>query len=179
MRWKSTRVSSLIFVCVVGLFSLGLAQQAAKIGVVNSQQVLERSEEGKKAIARLQELDRTQQGKITKLDEEIRQLETKLNTQRLTLTNEAIIQLTSDIEKKRTDRKRQAEDAMRELQDLRLRLFQKVQNELLPIIEGIGKERGLELILDLGNSGAIYFNPTIDLTEEVIRRYNASKATKK
>jgi len=66
---------------------------------------------------------------------------------------------------------------MRELQDLRLRLFQKVQNELLPIIEQIGKERSLELILDLGNSGAIYFSPTIELTEEVIRRYNASKAT--
>lgn len=179
MRWKSTRVSSLLILCVVGLFSLGLAQQTAKIGVVNSQLILEKSEEGKRAIARLQELDRTQQGKITKLDEDIRQLETKLNTQRLTLTNEAIIQLTSDIDKKRTDRKRQAEDAMRELQDLRLRLFQKVQNELLPIIEGIGKEKNLELILDLGNSGAIYFNPTIDLTEEVIRRYNASKATKK
>jgi len=179
MRWKSTRVSSLLILCVVGLFSLGLAQQTAKIGVVNSQLILEKSEEGKKAIARLQELDRTQQGKLNKLDEDIRQLETKLNTQRLTLTNEAIIQLTSDIDRKRTDRKRQAEDAMRELQDLRLKLFQKVQNELLPIIEGIGKEKNLELILDLGNSGAIYFNPTIDLTEEVIRRYNASKATKK
>jgi Skp family chaperone for outer membrane proteins len=102
-----------------------------------------------------------------------------LNTQRLTLTNEAIIQLTSDIERKRTDRKRQAEDAVRELQDLRLRLFQKVQNELMPIIEEIGKERGLEIIFDLGNSGAIYFSPTIELTDEVIRRYNASKATKK
>ena len=179
MRLKCTRVSSLLILCVIGLFSLGLAQQTAKIGVVNSQLVLEKSEEGKKAIARLQELDRTQQGKLTKLDEDIRQLETKLNTQRLTLTNEAIIQLTSDIDKKRTDRKRQAEDAMRELQDLRLKLFQKVQNELLPIIEGIGKENNLEIILDLGNSGAIYFNPTIDLTEEVIRRYNASKATKK
>ena len=179
MRLKCTRVSSLLILCVIGLFSLGLAQQTAKIGVVNSQLVLEKSEEGKKAIARLQELDRTQQGKLTKLDEDIRQLETKLNTQRLTLTNEAIIQLTYDIDKKRTDRKRQAEDAMRELQDLRLKLFQKVQNELLPIIEGIGKENNLEIILDLGNSGAIYFNPTIDLTEEVIRRYNASKATKK
>lgn len=179
MRWKSTRLNCLLVVCVVGFFSLGLAQQASKIGVINSQQVLEKSEEGKKAIARLQELDKTQQGKISQLDEEIRQLETKLNTQRLTLTNEAIIQLTSDIDRKRTDRKRQAEDAMRELQDLRLRLFQKVQNELLPIIEAIGKEKNLELILDLGNSGAIYFNPTIELTEEVIRRYNASKATKK
>lgn len=179
MRWKSTRLSCLIVICIVGLFSLGLAQQASKIGVVNSQQVLERSEEGKKAIARLQELDKTQQDKISKLDEEIRQLETKLNTQRLTLTNEAILQLTSDLDRKRTDRKRQAEDAMRELQDLRLRLFQKVQTELLPIIEQIGKERGLELILDLGNSGAIYFDPAIDLTEEVIRNYNASKATKK
>ena len=179
MSWKRTRLSCLIVICVVGFFSQGFAQQTAKIGVVNSQQVLERSEEGKRAIARLQDLDKTQQAKIGNLDEEIRQLETRLNTQRLTLTNEAIIQLTSDIDRKRTDRKRQAEDAVRELQDLRLRLFQKVQNELMPIIEEIGKERGLEIIFDLGNSGAIYFNPTIELTDEVIRKYNASKATKK
>ena len=50
MRWKRTRLSCLIVICVVGFSSLGLAQQTAKIGVVNSQLVLEKSEEGKKAL---------------------------------------------------------------------------------------------------------------------------------
>lgn len=176
---KSTRVSPLLVLIIAGLFSLAIAQETAKIGVVNSQEVLEKSEEGKKAIAQLQEKDRSQQSRLTKLDEEIRQLETKMNTQRLTLTNEAILQLTSDLDKKRTDRKRLAEDALRELQDLRLRLFNRVQSELIPIIEQLGKEKNLEIIFDLAQSGAIYFNPTIELTEEVIRRYDASKSTQK
>jgi Skp family chaperone for outer membrane proteins len=83
------------------------------------------------------------------------------------------------LERKRTERKRFAEDSLRELQELRFRLFTKVQDEVIPIIEGLGKERNLEIIFDLANSGAVFVNPMIDLTEEVIKRYNASKATKK
>ena len=179
MRRRTICGSSLLVLLIAGLFTLALAQQQIKIGVVNSQEVLEKSEEGKKAIAQLQEKDRSQQSRLSKLDEEIRQLETKLNTQRLTLTNEAMLQLTSDLEKKRTDRKRLAEDALRELQDLRLRLFNKVQNELIPIIEQLGEEKNLEIIFDLANSGTIYFNPTIELTEDVIKRYDASKSQQK
>jgi len=135
MRKRIIRTCSFLVLVIAGLFSLALAQEQIKIGVVNSQDVLEKSSEGKKAIAQLQEKDRSQQSRLSKLDEEIRQLETKLNTQRLTLTNEAMIQMSSDLEKKRTDRKRLAEDAVREIQDMRLRLFNKVQSELLPIIE--------------------------------------------
>jgi Skp family chaperone for outer membrane proteins len=173
---RSASVGTLLVLVIAGLFSLALAQEQLKIGVVNSQEVLEKSIEGKKAIAQLQERDRSHQDRLSKLDEEIRQLETKLNTQRLTLTNEAILQLSSDLDKKRTERKRVAEDSLRELQDLRLRLFNKVQTELLPIIEQLGKEKNLEIIFDLANSGAIYFNPSIDLTQEVIKRYDASKS---
>ena len=161
------------------LVSLGFAQQPTKIGVINSQEVLQKSTEGKGVMARMQEKDKSNQTKLTKLDEELRQLETKLNTQRLTLTQESIIQLTSDLERKRTERKRFAEDSLRELQELRFRLFNKVQNEVLPIIEQIGKEKNLDIIFDLTNSGAVYFSPTIDITAEVIKRYDASKAKKK
>ena len=164
---------------VTFLVSLGFAQQPTKIGVINSQEVLQKSTEGKGVMARMQEKDKSNQTKLTKLDEEIRQLETKLNTQRLTLTQESIIQLTSDLERKRTESKRFAEDSLRELQELRFRLFNKVQNEVLPIIEQVGKERNLDIIFDLTNSGAVYFSPTIDITAEVIKRYDASKAKKK
>ncbi len=130
-------------------------------------------------MAQLQDKDKSNSSKISTMDEKIRELETKLNTQRLTLTQESILQLTSELERKRTERKRFAEDSLRELQELRFRLFTKVQDEVIPIIEGLGKERNLDIIFDLANSGAVYINPTIDLTEEVIRRYDASKATKK
>jgi Skp family chaperone for outer membrane proteins len=161
---------------LVAAASLSSAQTAPRLGVINSQEVLERSAEGKRVIARLQEKDKANQAALTKYDEDIRQLETKINTQRLTLSEEALYNMTADLQKKQTDRKRVAEDASRDFQDLQVKLFNKVQSELIPIIEALGKERGIELILDLAKSGAVYFSPAIDMTEDVIKRYDASKA---
>lgn len=176
---RSTNITLLLTLFIVVLISLSFAQQTVKVGIVNSMEVLDKSAEGKRVIARLQEKDKSNQDRINKLDEDIRKLETKLNTQRLTLTDEALMQLSSDIERKRTERKRFAEDSLREIQELRARLFNKLQSELLPIIEQIGKDMTLDVIIDLGKGGVIYFNPSIELTAEVIKRYDASKVIKK
>jgi Skp family chaperone for outer membrane proteins len=178
MSLRST--SKIIFIPLVlaVLVTFGYSQQAIKIGVVNSQDVLERSAEGKRVMAQIQEKDKQNQGRLNTLDEEIRGLETRINTQRLTLTNEAMLQLSSDLEKKRTERKRFGEDSLREMQEFTGRLFQRIQTELLPIIEQVGKDKGLDIIFDLARSGAIYFNPTVDLTQEIITRYDASKASR-
>lgn len=158
--------------------SFAFAQAQAKIAVVNSQDVLEKSIEGKRVLNQLAEQDKKNQDQLAKLDEEIRKLETRLNTQRLTLSEEALLQLNSDLTKKRTERTRLSEDMARDMQELQYRLYTRLQNELIPIIEQIGKEKGFDLILDLGRSGAVYVNPAIDITEEVIKRYDALKTKK-
>lgn len=177
------RSGSRIFILMVAILVLGsliFAQPSSlKIGIVNSQEVLDKSIEGKRIMNQLSQKDQENQQKLAQMDEEIRQLESKLNTQRMTLSNEALMQLTSDLEKKKTARQRFAEDSYREIQDLTNRLFQKMQRELLPIIEQIGKDFDLDIIFDLRNSGAIYFNPRIDITAEVIKRYDASKSAGK
>lgn len=168
----------LYLVLFAGIFvSFAFAQQNLKIGVINSQEVLDKSIEGKKVIVRLEERRKQSQANLAKLDDEIRQLETKLNTQRLTLTEEAVLQYSSDLDRKRTERQRMGEDSYRDLQELSNRLFTKLQGELLPIIEQIGKEKGLDIIFDLGKSGAVWWSPTIDITAEVIKKYDAAKAS--
>lgn len=164
---------------IAALVSTGYAQAIIKIGVVDSQKVLQQSKEGKTVMAQLQEKDKRNSAELSRRDEEIRQIQTKLNTQRLTLTQEALANLTNDLDAKNTARKRFAEDTYREMQSLTQRLFQRIQGELLPIIEEIGKDRGLDIIFDLGNSGAVYYSPTIDLTQEVIKKYDASKTGSK
>jgi len=174
---KKTTIS----IALLALLTAVAASQSfaqAKIGVLNSQDVLEKSGEGKKVIARLQEKDKQNQATVAKLDDEIRTIQTKLNTQRITLTEDAVMQLTADLEKKNTDRKRMAEDAYSGMQELTQRLFKRVQDELIPIVETLGKERGLDIIFDLAKSGAVYWNPAIDITVEVIKRYDVSKAGK-
>lgn len=174
---KLNRTIPAIAAAVLILTVSGFAQQALKVAVVNSQLAFSNSLEGKKAGVQFQERDQRVKADLQRMDDAIRTLETKLNTQRLTLTQEALIQLQSDIERKTTERKRSEEDATRDLQQLQFNLVQKIRTEMISIIEALAKERGYDLVLDLGTSGTVYFNPTIDITDEVIKRYDAAKAT--
>ncbi len=175
MARRSASKVLLLILCAVGLISVGYAQQPMKVGVVNSQDVLMKSQEGKKVTSQIEAKNKTVQDDLARIDERIRELETKLNTQSLTLSQEALNNLMSDLDKRRTERTRFVEDSRREMSDLQARLFQRLQNELRPIIEQLGKEMNLDLIFDVGNSGIIYFSPAVDLTAEVIKRYDASK----
>jgi Skp family chaperone for outer membrane proteins len=148
-----------------------------KFGVVDSTQVLEKSKEGKRVTAQLEAKNKTLQEDLARLDNKIRDLETRLNTQRLTLSQEALTNLMADLDKQRTERTRFVEDSRRELNDLQVRLFQRLQTELRPIIADVGKEKNLDLIFDIGGSGIIYFNPAVDLTQEVIQKFDASRGS--
>jgi Skp family chaperone for outer membrane proteins len=177
MEGRSIGKKILLVLFVAGLVSVGYAQQPMKFGVVNSQEVLEKSTEGKRVTAQLEAKNKTLQEDLARLDDRIRDLETRLNTQRLTLSQEALTNLMADLDKQRTDRTRFVEDSRRELNDLQLRLFNRLQTELRPVITEIGKEKNLDIIFDVGGSGIIYFNPVVDLTQEIIVKYDASKGS--
>ena len=165
----------LIALFILGFTAAGFAQQL-KVGVVNSQNAFNTSLEGKKAQAQLQDKDSKIKADLAKLDNEIKQLQTKLSTQQMTLTNEAAVQIQSDIDKKTTARKRLEEDATRDMQQVQYALIQRIRGEMVGIIEAIAKEKGYDLVLDLGASGIVFFNPTIDITDELIKRYDTTKA---
>lgn len=154
----------------------GYSQSMSKIGLVNAQKAFETSSEGKKAIAQILDREQKIRNEITRLDGQVQSLETKYNTQKLTLAGEAVIQLEAEISRKMTERKRYEEDATKDYQRFRAILFDKVKTEMVPILQALAKEKGLDVVLDMVESGVAYYNPAVDITDEVIRRYNASKA---
>ena len=177
MERKSTSKKILLVLFVAGLVSFGYAQQPMKFGVVNATDVLQKSQEGKRITAQLEAKNKTLQEDLARLDDRIRDLETRLNTQRLTLSQEALGNLVADLDKQRTARTRFVEDSRRELNDLTQRLFQRLQTELRPIIADVGKEKNMDIIFDIEGGGIIYFNPAVDITPEVIQKYDASKGS--
>ncbi len=173
---RSRKIAPLIILFILAVAGASYAQQVTKIAIINSQKAFETSAEGKKALGQLQDLDTRIKTNLQKMDDAIRLLENRLNTGRLTMTNEAVIGIQSDIDKKTTERKRYEEDQAREAQQLSANLIQKIRNEMVTIIENLAKERGLELVLDTATSGVVTASPTIDITDEVVRRYDQSKS---
>jgi outer membrane protein len=173
-------INILLFISLFTVFVFqGFAQQSYKIAVINAQRTLEESAEGKRAFAQLRERNDKIRGELERIDGEIQALETRYNTQRLTMSEEARMQLTSDLERKRTERKRYEEDSAKDFQRLQYNLTEKIRNEVVPIIHQVAKERGFDVVLDAVGSGVVYWNPAIDITEEVIKRYDASKVPTK
>lgn len=168
-------IAPLVILFILVVAGVSYAQQAPKIAIINSQRAFETCVEGKKILAQMQERENKIKTDIQKLDDSIRLLENKLSTGRLTMTNEALVGIQADIDKKTTERKRYEEDAARDAQQFSVNLIQRIRAEMVTIIEALAKERGLELVLDAQQSGVVTSSPAIDITDEVIRRYDQSK----
>jgi len=176
MKLATRKLILLTLMACVVLTASAAAQQAVKVGIIDSQKAFQTSSEGKKAATQLQDRDTKIKNDLAKMDDQIRSLESKMNTQRLTLSQEAIIQYQADIEKKNTERKRYAEDAERNFPQLQINVVQKIRNEMITIIDQVAKEKSFDLIIDLASSGVVFYNPAIDITDEVVKRYDATKA---
>jgi outer membrane protein len=176
MKHRARSIVTASLAALAALAGLAVAQEAGKIAVLNSQEVLEKSAEGKRAIAQLQAADKKYADQIQTLDDQIKQLQNRLQAQRLTLTAEAAAGIQADIQKKQTDRQRAAEDATQSMQQLQASMLSRIQEDLMPLIEQLRKDKGLDLIFDVTKGGTVFFSPTIDLTAEIIQRYDAAKA---
>lgn len=174
---RMRQAAPLVILVVLALAGAATAQQVTKIAIVNSQKAFETCAEGKKALTQLQDLDGKIKSDLQKMDDSIRLLENRMNTGRLTMTQEALMGLQADIEKKTTERKRYEEDKAREAQSLSANLIQKIRVEMVAIIEALAKEKGIELVLDTQTSGVVTAAPTIDITDEVVKRYDATKTS--
>jgi outer membrane protein len=157
----------LIFALLV-LTTFVLAE--VKIGIINPQVVLQNSAKGKEVIERLRSLTMSKQKKWEAMQKEIDSLEKE--TLSPALNQEARDKKTMDLQNKRTEIKRFAEDAQKESQVQQQKEFENLQRDLMPIIEKIAKAEGFSLVLDLNTAGVTYFDPAIDITEKVIKAYD-------
>ena len=67
------------------------------------------------------------------------------------------------------------QDANTELQELQNQLQAEFQEKLNPVLEQVATEKGLHMLIDIANSGAVWANSGLDLTAEVIRRFDAAR----
>ena len=84
-------------------------------------------------------------------------------------------QLEKDIEKQQVDGQRFQQDAQAEINELQTEVQNDFIKKVSPIIEAVAKEKGLQLVFDLNNAGLAYFDPSLDLSSEVIKKLDGGK----
>ena len=160
-----------LFLIFTLLALTGFIFAEVKIGIINPQMVLQNSTKGKAVIERLRSLNMSKQKKYEAMQKEIDALEKEVLSP--ALNQDARDKKTMDLQNKRIDIKRFAEDAQKESMAQQQKEFESLQRDLMPIIEKIAKGGGYSLVLDLNTAGVTYFEPAIDITDQVIKAYDA------
>jgi len=145
-----------------------------KIGIINPPIVLQNSIKGKEAISRLKAFAETNQKKFEKMQQEIDSLEKEVLSP--ALNEDTRNKKNLDLQNKKTEQKRFAEDAQNESRMKQQTEFESIQKELMPIIEKMAKDEGYTLILDVTTAGIAYVDPTSDITEKVVKAYDARQS---
>ncbi len=177
------RVFTLILVIAVitvgTTVAIAQSSNAMKIAVINPQKVLANSIEGKKVMKKLSNLQKNKQNKLTRMKNELATLENKLQTQGLTMSEQARINLQKRIDAKKSLLQQEYKNAQLDMQYQSKQMLGRIQKELEPIIKKIRKERHISIIFDVTRAGIVDMDKSIDITDEVIRRYNKIKLSSK
>lgn len=166
-------VTSALFVTMIVVAATAMAE--VKVAVIDIQRVVTDSDAGKEAMGNLQKLQESKIAEGRALQGELDALREQLSKQRFTLSEQKVAELSKQVEDKGIAMRRFQDDAQRELDDARRNALGQLEERILPIIDEVGKEKGMTLIFNKYQSGLVYADEAVDITDEVILRFNTAQ----
>lgn len=171
-------MSRTILKAAVATMILAAALPAAaqtKVAVIDVQRVVSESDPGKEALQQLKTLQDAKVAEGQTLQQEINALQEQLNKQRFTVSEDKLAEMSKQLENKNIAMRRFEDDAKRELEDARRKQLGGLEAKILPIINAIGQEQGFTLIFNKFQSGLVYADDAVDITDQVIQRFNTAQ----
>ncbi len=162
-------------VVVAGLLVSGMALAADKptIGVVDLRKVMTESKIGKRNEAEFEKLVNDKKAQLQKEEQKLQAMQQDFQKNQMVLT---------DAQKQEKQKEFQGKvDAYRKLQAEAQQTVTQKQGELTgkslgdikAIVAALAKEQNLSVVLDVPEQGVLYAQGGVDLTQQVIQRYDA------
>jgi len=173
------RTCKVIFVATVMCFCLlasSYGADVAKIGIVDFQRILKTSSAGKKATDEINKQGKKIEADLKKKGEEIEATKNNFEREALVMSKEMREEKEREIRINVNDFKILQKRYVAEFKEHEKRLVGRIQEEMLTIIDEMGKQEGFLLILEKREAGVMYSPNTIDITDRLIQKYNSNFA---
>ena len=163
----------------VSLFAAGFlafagvaAAQELKIAVVDLDQAINATDQGKKAREELQSKQKQAEGQLKPMYERGKALAEEIQSKRFVLSEDALRQKQLDLAEIQSDLRAKGAELEGQFKVDYERLVGPLRQKLLGIIDDIGKEQGYTLIFEHGTPGLVYAKEALDITDQVVQRFN-------
>jgi outer membrane protein len=153
----------------------GPAAPPLRMAFVDLQRIAAESTEGKAASAKVQALTQKKSAELSEKTKSLQANEQKLQQGGAVLSADARAQAQKEVDRLTVEIDRFQQDANAEVQELQQQLQGDFQEKLRPVLDGVVKELGVGLLFSAGDAGAIFIDPSLDITSDVIKRFDAAK----
>lgn len=175
MRRKSILAAVVLMACLSSV--VWSQEQPIKIGVVDSNRIIQESVAGKSFLNALEAKRLQIQEDIAARDAKLREDQQNYQRQMFSLSEEARSRTEKELQQRQLELQRMREDADRELRSFYTDGIVDIERKVMPIIEQVAKEKGLSLVLENApQRGMLFVDPSIDITDEVIARFDSTQA---
>jgi outer membrane protein len=162
----------LLGLAAILVWGTGAQDEAIKIGVVDIDQAISSTTEGKAAREEFARKQRDAEAKVQPMIEKYQALEEDLKQKKFVLSDEALFQKQLDLAQMRNEIETKMKELENQLQLDQKRLEGPLTKKLVDVIEGAGKESGFTLIMRRGSPGLLYTREALDITDLIIKKYN-------
>jgi outer membrane protein len=175
-KWES--VMSRLFLLGV-LLSLALPRAAfaedLKLGYVDLQRALNETEDGRKAKASLKKVFDAKQKELDEQQEDFKKAKEDLDKKRTLMNADTVRnkeqELAAKFEKVQQSYLRHQKDLQEKEGEVTQKIFERMQRIILKIAQA----ENFSMVLDKTQAGIIFAKQHLDLTNDVIRRYNSGE----
>jgi Skp family chaperone for outer membrane proteins len=153
-------------------------QPVTKVGVINIQEALVGTRDGKKATEELDQKFLPEQKEFDARQNEVIQLQDQLSKGSALFSEEKRNELARDIDEKKKRLERDMQDAEDDLKAEQQKLLQSMAARMTAVISQYAKDNGFLLVIDVGNQNTpvLFAAAGVDITQDVIALYDKGPA---
>jgi outer membrane protein len=149
--------------------------EGAKMAFVVLQRIANESADGKTATTRIQALQQKKAAELTDKNKQLQTAQQRLEKEASVLSATASGELQKQVERLTVEIQRFTQDAQAEVQELQQQLQQDFQVRLEPVLQEIGREKGLHFIFNGPDAGLVWADNALDISADVIKKLDAAK----
>ncbi len=163
---------TLLAAVIVATISPTLFAQS-RIAVVDLQRALNETEDGRAAKSRLKRLFRRRQRSLDEAQEKLKKMKEDIERQKNILSREALESRLEEYQKAFIELQSTYVEFQRELAQKEAQLTKRILERMQEILRRIGQSDNYDLIVEANEGGVVWVPSNLDLTDEVIQRYNS------
>jgi outer membrane protein len=177
------KMKKIVLLGVAGLFLLFMAaspvlavETSMKIGLVDLFKAVNESEQGKKAKAELESMIKGKQDNLEEKGKAIEKLKTELDKQGGVLSAEAKKAKEEEMERLTREYQRTVSDSQNDVRKKEGELTGRIVKDLRDVVTAIAQEDKYTLILEKAEGLILFSDNSLEITDQVIKRFDESKS---